>query len=184
MTDTPTKFSPAARALLIALAVAGGRAVVFVALGNEVDDAVGGSLTIGYGLVTSLITMVLLFFFAWLALRGKESRAVRGVLWTFAALISLWTARTVVLMELDRRAYAAARDPDATPERLHELDLNDSIVRWRVASNPASPPDLLRELSELRFVSRSVRAKLERHPNTPADLRAELRAELAAREAR
>lgn len=172
MNDATAKKSPASRALLAAALIFLVRGAAFVALGVEVDDAVGGSLTMGYGLVTSAVTALAMFGCAWFALRPQATGATRVANGILAAVLVAWNVRTVMALEANRRDYAAARDPQSTPERLRELDPRDSIVMHRLAANPATPPDVLATLAESYGLL--VHERLLANPSTPDDVRDEL----------
>jgi len=116
----------------------------------------------------ALAVMLRLWRYRW----GRTAGAVSLVVWAVAIGWASWQ------YEVGGRALTDARDVKTSPERLRELVRFGGIQAGyeldnRLAANPSTPVDALRELAE-KPDQLGTQMVLERNPRTPADVREKL----------
>lgn len=119
----------------------------------------------------ALAIMLRLWRYRW----GRTIGAALLLVWAVAIGWASWQYDTA------GRALADARDVQTSPARLRELAHFGGIQAGyeldnRLAANPSTPPDVLRELAA-KPDQLGTQIVLERNPRTPADVREKLKGE-------
>ncbi len=116
----------------------------------------------------ALAIMLRLWRYRW----GRTIGAALLLIWVVAIGWASWQ------YDVGARALTDASDVQTSPERLRELVHFDGIQAGyeldnRLAANPSTPPDVLRELAA-KPDQLGTQMVLERNPRTPADVREKL----------
>lgn len=180
-----SRLLPPLVAAAVALLVGGGRYLyetrVLMPLAPDPQNAIWHF----FSLLTSAVAAVVSFALCWAAWHRVTAAAATGrssgvaglVLLMALAVVVAWTVRDLSRMAFVRRALLDAADPGTTAERLRELASLRSGPGYeidnRVASHPATPPDVLRMLHG-RPDQVGTEMCLAANPNTPDDILREL----------
>jgi len=141
-------------------------------------DAQGG-IWIVYGIITGGLTFAFVAFFSYYGLLAfAENRKGKAVVFGILVIAAIgWTSNRIVELERIGVALADAQNPDTEPARLRELIGYETGFGYeidnRLASNPNSPVDLLRDLHG-KLYQQGTEMCLARNPNTPDDILMEL----------
>ena len=129
--------------------------------------------------ISSILILVVVLPFAWLAVRGLKSKSVpmRLVMGLPLVLVLGWFSTGFIHLARVRSALLDSANPDTDPDRLRALaDFSNGPgyeIDNRVAKHPNTPADVLRALHG-RPNQVGTEICLAQNPNTPDDLLIEL----------
>ncbi len=132
-----------------------------------------------FSTVTSVVITLMTIPFAWIALRGLESKSLGVRLAALAPFVLLlaWFSTGFTNLARMRSALLDSANPNTNPDRLRELASYTGGPGYeidnRIAKNPNTPSDVLRSLHG-RPDQVGTEMCLAANPNTPDDILVEL----------